>query len=144
MILMHGLRSIFGSQYIRFIMALETFPFGDMSISSNHINMALLTGHPSGDILPMIEIPTLYFNVPFGLNVTRGAPSDSTRDAFLLSLLTRFVIMANKAVGLMDGEVGSLNNLCMAGGASKFYSPPQFSQMPSMGKVYIFKYHIPF
>ena len=44
----------------------------------------------------------------------------------------------------MNGEVCPLDELSMAGGASKFHPPSQLTQMPSMGKANILKYHIPF
>jgi len=50
--------------------------------------------------------------------------------------------MADKTVGLMNGEVCSLDNLGMAGCAPKPHPPSQLTQMLSMGKVYILKYHI--
>jgi hypothetical protein len=78
MILMHELRGVFGAQYLRFIMALDTFSLWDMAISLHDIDMTLLTGHPSFNILPMIETPTLDLNVPFGLNMTRGATAYGT------------------------------------------------------------------
>ena len=49
-----------------------------MTITLDDAEMTLLTGHPSRDILPMIEAPALDLNIPFGLDVTGGAPSDGT------------------------------------------------------------------
>jgi hypothetical protein len=56
-----------------------------MTISLNDMNMALLAGAPPGDILPVIEIPTLDLDISFRFDVARSATSYSTRDAFLLS-----------------------------------------------------------
>jgi hypothetical protein len=78
MILMHELRGIFGAQYFRYIMALDTFSLWNMGVSLHDIVMALLTGHPSFNILPMIETPTFDLNVPFGLNMTRGTTAYGT------------------------------------------------------------------
>jgi hypothetical protein len=144
MIFVHELRGILGSQYFWFIMTLETLSLRDMAVPSYHINMAFLTGHPSGDILPMIEIPTLYFNVPFGLDVARGTSSNSTRYTFLLPSWASSIKMTDKTIGFVNSEVSSLDKLSMARGATKPYSSSQLTQMSSMGKVYIFKYHIPF
>jgi len=52
--------------------------------------------------------------------------------------------VANKTVGFVNGEMQSLNELGMARGAPKVYPSSQLTQMPSMGKAYILKYHIPF
>jgi len=52
--------------------------------------------------------------------------------------------MADKTVGLMNGKMQPLNELGMARGAPKPHPPSQLTQMPSMGKAYIFKYHISF
>jgi hypothetical protein len=78
MILMHELRGVSGGQQGRFIMALDTFSLWDMAISLHDIDMTLLTDHLSGNILPMIEAPTFYLNVPFGLNMTRGTTAYGT------------------------------------------------------------------
>jgi hypothetical protein len=78
MILMHELRTVFGAQYFRLIMALDTFPLRDMAVSLHNIDMTLLTDDPSCNILPMIETPTFDLNIPFGLNMARGATSYAT------------------------------------------------------------------
>jgi hypothetical protein len=132
MILMHELRGIFGPQYLGFFMTLSTFPLRDMTISLNDINMAFFAGYPSFNILPMIEAPTFNFNVPFGLNMTRGATAYSTRNALLLSSCPNPVVMTDEAVDFVNGEVRPLDELCMTGGASKFNSPSQLAQMFSM------------
>jgi hypothetical protein len=49
-----------------------------MAISLNHTEMALLTGHPSCDILSVIEVPTFDLDIPFRLDMTGSAPSDGT------------------------------------------------------------------
>jgi hypothetical protein len=78
MILMHELRGVFGAQYFRFIMALDTFSLWDMAVSLHDIVMTLLTDDLSCNILPMIETPTFDLNVPFGLNMTRGTTAYGT------------------------------------------------------------------
>jgi hypothetical protein len=85
MVLMNELGGILGAQYSRFIVALYTFPLRDMGVSLNNIDMTLLTGHSPGDILSVIETPTFDLNVPFGLNVARGATAYSARNAFLFT-----------------------------------------------------------
>jgi len=59
-------------------MALETFSLRDMAIPLHNIHMALFTGYPSGNILPMIETPAFDLNVPFRLDVTGGTTPYST------------------------------------------------------------------
>jgi hypothetical protein len=78
MFLVHELRGIFGVQYFKFSMALDTFPFRDMAIPLNDIEMAFLAGHPSRDILTMIKTPAFDFNISPGFNVARGTTSHST------------------------------------------------------------------
>jgi len=78
MLLMHELRRVFRTQDERFIMTFQTLSFRDMSVSLNHAEMALFAGHPSRDILSVIEAPTFYLDIPFRLDVTGGTPSDST------------------------------------------------------------------
>jgi hypothetical protein len=72
MFFMHDLRGIFGTQYHRFIMAFYTFSLGDMTIPLHNTEMAFLTNHPSGNIFPVIKIPTFDFNIPFGFDMTRS------------------------------------------------------------------------
>jgi hypothetical protein len=127
MILMHELRGIFGPQSLGFFMTLSTFPLRDMTISLNDINMAFFAGYPSCNILPMIEAPTFNFNVSFGLNMTGGTTTDGARNTFLFPSLTSPVVVTNEAVDFVNGEVGSLDELCMTGGASKFNPPPQLT-----------------
>jgi hypothetical protein len=78
MFFVHELRGIFGIQYFRLTMTLETLPLRDMAISLNNIDMALFTVHPSGNILSMIEIPTFDLNVSFGLDMTGSTTSNGT------------------------------------------------------------------
>jgi hypothetical protein len=75
---MHELRGIFGPQYRRFMMAFHTFSLWDMAIPLNHTEMTFLTGHPSRNILPMIEIPAFDLDVPFRLDVTGITTSNGT------------------------------------------------------------------
>jgi hypothetical protein len=74
--LMEHLGSIFRAQKNGLVMALDTFSFGNVSISLNHADMAFLTGHPSLNILPVIETPVFNLDVPLRLKMTRGATAD--------------------------------------------------------------------
>jgi hypothetical protein len=78
MLFMHQLGGILRTQYHGLIMAFNAFPFGDMGITLNHVEMALLAGYPSGNILTVIKTPTLDLNVSLRLNVTRGASAYGT------------------------------------------------------------------
>jgi len=127
MILMHELRSIFSAQYFWFIMALDTLPFRNMTIPLNDVDMAPLTNNPSGNILPVIEIPPLNFDISFGLDMTGGASTYRTRNTLFFTLLAGLVIMADETVDFVNGEMGSLNQLGMTGRTSKFHSPSQLS-----------------
>jgi hypothetical protein len=106
--------------------------------------MAFFTSHPSGDIFPVIKIPTFDFNVPFGLDVARGTSSNGARYTFLLPPWSSSIKMTDKTIGFVNSEVSSLDKLSMARGATKPYSSSQLTQMPSMRKADILKYHIPF
>jgi hypothetical protein len=143
MFFMHDLRGIFGTQYHRFIMTLKTLSLWHMAIPLNHTEMTFLTGHPSGDIFPVIKIPTFDFNIPFGFDMTRSTTPYSTGNALLLPSRTSLVIVADEAVDSMNGEMGSLDELSVAACASKFNPPPQLSQMFSMGEGHILIDHIP-
>jgi len=125
MISMHELRGIFGAQYFWLIVALNTFPLRNVTIPLNNTDMAPLTGNPSGNILPVIEIPPLDFNVSFGFDMTGGTSSYRTRNALLLTPRARLVVMADETIDLVNGEMGPLNQLRMTGGASKFHSSSQ-------------------
>jgi len=91
----------------------------------------------------MIKSPTFDLDISFGFNVTGRATPYGTRDTLLLPSRPCLVKMTDKTVSLMNGEVQALNELSMAGGASKSHPPSQLTQMFPMGKVYILKYHIP-
>jgi len=141
---MHESIRVFCAKQALVLMTLKTFPFRHMAISLKNVDMALLTSDPSGNVFAMIELPTLHLNISFGLNVTGIATSYGTRNAFLLSPWPSLVKMADKAIGFMDGKVGPLDQLGMAGGASKFHPPSQLSKMFSMGESHIFIDHILF
>jgi hypothetical protein len=108
-ILMHELRGIFRSQYGRLIVALNTFPFRHMGISLDDIDMALFTGHSSRYVLSVIEVPALDFDVSLRLQVAGSTTSDGARNTLLLPLWTSLIVVADEAVGLMNGEMRSLD-----------------------------------
>jgi hypothetical protein len=51
--------------------------------------------------------------------------------------------MADEAVDFVNSKVGSLDELGMTGGASKFHPPSQLAQMLSMGKRHILINDVP-
>jgi len=108
-------------------MAFNTLSLRDMAIPLNHTEMTFLTGHPSFNILPMIETPSINFNISLRREVTRGATPYCTRKALPLSFGTSLIVMADEAVGFMDGEVHALNELGVTGGTSKLYFPSQLT-----------------
>jgi hypothetical protein len=83
-------------------------------------------------------------NISFGLDVARSAISYSARNAFFFSSQASPIKVTNETVGLVNGEMSSLDKLSMTAGASKFRPSSQFPQMPCMRKAYILEYHIPF
>jgi hypothetical protein len=123
-------------------MALDTLAFRNMSIPLHHVDMTPLTDNPSGNILPVIEIPPPDFNVSFGFDMTGGTSSYRTRNALLLTPRARLVVMADETIDLVNGEMGPLNQLRMTGGASKFHSSSQLPQVLSVGEGHILIDHI--
>jgi hypothetical protein len=108
-------------------MALKTFSLRDMAISPDDIDMALIAGHASCNIFPMIETPAFDLDIPLRFNMARGTTSNRTRNALLLTLRSCLVIVTDKTVDFMNSEVGALNKLSMAGCATKLHFPSQFT-----------------
>jgi hypothetical protein len=95
-------------------MAFHTFSLGDMGIPLNNTEMAFLTGHPSGDILSVIEVPALDPDVTFRLDMTGSTTPYGTRNALFFSFWTGLVIVTDEAVDIVNREVFSLNKLTVA------------------------------
>jgi hypothetical protein len=142
MILVHELGRIFRGQDFRLIMALNAFSFGDVTVPLNDMDMASFAGDPSCNILPVIETPALNFDISFGFNMAGGTASYGTGNTLLLSLWTRLVIVTDEAIDFVNRQVGSLDELGMAGGASEFHPSSQLAQMLPMGEGHILVDHI--
>jgi hypothetical protein len=127
MILVHELGRIFRRQDFRLIMALNTLSFGNMTVPLNDMDMASFAGDPSGNILSVIETPALHLDIAFGFNMAGGTSSDRTGNTLLLSCRASIIVMADEAIDLMNGEVGSLDELGMAGGTAEFHPSSQFA-----------------
>jgi hypothetical protein len=127
MILVHELGRIFRRQDFRLIMALNTFSFRNMTIPLNDMDMASFAGDPSGNILPVIETPSLNLDIPFGFDMAGGTSSYGTGNTLFLSTRTGIIVMTDEAIDLMNGEVGSLDELGMAGGTAEFHPSSQFA-----------------
>jgi hypothetical protein len=69
-------RGILRHEDLRFVVAFEALPFGHVAIPLDHAHMTFLAGNSSLDVFPMVEVPSLDVDVPFGLDVTCGAASD--------------------------------------------------------------------
>jgi hypothetical protein len=123
-------------------MTLDALSLRDMTVPFNHIEMALLARHPSLNISPMVETPAFDIDVTLRLEVAGGTPAHGTRKALLLPLWTGLVVVADETVGLVNGEVLSLDNLGMAGGTSQLHSPFQLVQMLAMGEGDILIDHV--
>jgi hypothetical protein len=141
--LMEHLGSIFRAQKNGLVVALDAFPFGNVSVSLNHADMAFLTRHASFNIFPVIETPVLDLDVSLRLKMTRGATADGARKAFLFSLRARLVIMADEAGGLMNRQVLPLNKLGVAGSASEGHPPSKLSQVLSVREGDVLVNHAP-
>jgi hypothetical protein len=123
-------------------MTLDTLPFRNMTVPLNNVDMAPLADNSSGNILPVIEIPPLDFNISFGFDMTGGASTYRTRNTLLFTPLAGLVVMADEAVNLVNGKMCSLNQLGMTGCTSKFHSPSQFPQMFPVGEGHILIGHV--
>jgi hypothetical protein len=102
MFFVHEWGGIFGIQYLRFFIAMETFPLRDMAISSNDIDMTLFTGHPSRNILPVIEAPAFDLDIPFRFNMAGGATSNGTGYALIFPFWPGSIKMTDETVCFMN------------------------------------------
>jgi hypothetical protein len=127
MILMDELRGKFGVQYFWLIMTLDALSFGDMAIALNDTEMAPFTGHTSCNILLMIKTPTINFNISLGCKMAGSATPYGARKAFSLPPWTSLEIVTDETIDLVNGEMGSLDELGMTGSASKFHPPSQLT-----------------
>jgi hypothetical protein len=76
MFYVHELRGIFRGQEDRFIMTFYALSLGDMAIPLYDAEMAFLASDPPSNILFVIEVPALDFDISFGLHVAGRTPSD--------------------------------------------------------------------
>ena len=74
--------------------------------------------------------------------MTGGTPSHRARDTVLFSFRAGFIVVADKTTDLMDGEMGALDNLGMAGRAADLHPPPERLEVFPMGEGYILVDHI--
>jgi len=95
-------------------MTFHTFSLWDMAIPLNNTEMAFLTGHPSSDILSVIEAPALDPDVTFWLDMTGSTTPYGTRNALFFSSWTSLVIVTDEAVDFVNSEMFSLNKLTVA------------------------------
>jgi hypothetical protein len=108
-------------------MAFNTFSFRDMAISLNNTEMALLTGDPSCNIFSVIEAPAFDLDIPFRLDVTRSTAPYGTRNTFLFSSWTGFIIVTDETIDFVNGEMQPLNKLSVTTGTPKIHPPSQLT-----------------
>ena len=108
-------------------MTFQALSLGDMAISLDNAEMALLASDPPGNILFMIEAPALDPDIPFRLDVAGGTSPDGTRKTFLLPLGAGLIVVADEAINFMNRQVFSLNQLSMTAGAAELHSPSQLA-----------------
>ena len=137
-----GWRAIFCHEYLRFVMAFKALSLRHMGIPLNHAEMALLAGNPSLDVLAVIEIPTFDIDIAFGCYMAGGTTSHGAGNAVLFSLGARLVVVTDETVDFMNREVGSLNDLGVAGGTAEFHPPSELLEVFSMGKGHILIDHV--
>ena len=136
------LRGILGDKDLRFVMAFKALSLRHMGIPLNDTEMTLLARNPSLDILAVIEIPAFDIDIAFGLNMAGGAASNGAGNAILFSLWTGLIVVADETVDFMNGEMGALDDLGMAGGAAEFHPPSQFLEMFPVGEGHILIDHV--
>jgi hypothetical protein len=102
--------------------------------------VTLYTEHSSLNVLLVIEFDPFNLKVTFWLNMAR--PTLGAGKTVLLSLKTRFIEMADKAICFCDGKVCALDNLGMAARASKLLPSPQLLEMFIMIECHILKNHL--
>jgi hypothetical protein len=73
-----NLRGIFYGKKFRFVMTFEALPLGNVAVSLNDAHVALLTRYPSFNILPVIEVPALNFDISLRFDMTGRATSYGT------------------------------------------------------------------
>jgi len=78
MVPVERLRGILGAQDFRFIMTLHTFALRNMPIPLDNAQVAFLTGHPSCNILSVIEIPPFDLDIPLRCEMTGSTSTDGT------------------------------------------------------------------
>ena len=78
MLLMHELRGKFSAQEDGFIMTFHALSLWHMAISLDDAEMTLLASDPPGNILLVIEAPTLDPDIPFRFHVAGSTSSDGT------------------------------------------------------------------
>jgi hypothetical protein len=127
MLLMNELRGILRTQEDRLIVAFDTFSLWHMAVPLNDTEMAFLASHPSRYILFVIEVPAFNLNIPFRLDMTRGATPYGARNAFLFPFWTSLIIVTDEAVDFVNGEVQPLNKLSVAACAAEFHRSSQFA-----------------
>jgi hypothetical protein len=120
---MHELSGIFGQKDIGFIMALDAFSLRDMAVPLNHIVMASLAFHSPCNILPVVKTPAFDLDIPFGFNVAGSATSYCARDAFLFPFQASTIKVTYHTIGLVNRQMGPLDELSMTAGASQFHPP---------------------
>ena len=132
MFLVQHLGCKFGTQEDGFIMTFQALSLGNMAISLNNAEMALLASDSSGDILFVVEAPTLDPDIPFRLHVAGGTSPDGTRKTFLLPLGAGLIVVADEAINFMNRQVFALNQLSMTAGTAELHSPSQLAQVFSV------------
>jgi hypothetical protein len=90
----------------------------------------------------MIETPTINFNISLRCEMAGGATPYGTRKALSLPLRTSLEVVTDETVDLMNGEMGSLDELGMTGRASKLHPSSQLTYVFFMGEAHILIDHI--
>jgi hypothetical protein len=121
MVLMKRFGRILGAQDLRFIMALHALPLRNVTVPLDNTDVAFLAGYSSHDVLPVIEVPSIHFDITFGLKVAGSTSPDGAREAILLTFWACLIVVTDETVGLVNGEVQSLDKLGVTRGTPKFH-----------------------
>ena len=135
----HKFRGILRRQEFWLVVTLDAFIVRDGAIPLVDPLMTLHTEDPSLDVLPVVESHPFDLEIAFWLHMAR--PAIREKSIFLLVLKTRIVKVTDKTVPLGHGEVGTLNNLGVTGGAAQLLPPPQFVEVPAVIEGHVLEYH---
>jgi hypothetical protein len=136
---MHEIRCIFRGEKLGFVMAFQTLILRNVAIPLIDADVAFKTTYPALDISLVVKAYPLEQEFALWLDMTRTA--FRTGETSLFPQCPRLVEVTDEAIRFGNGQMGALNDLGVAGGASQFLPPSQLLQVSSMVKGHVLKNH---